>query len=42
VHKGVATVAGPFTDENERTVVAILARTVPGVAVVELRDAEPG
>jgi CBS domain-containing protein len=41
VHKAVATVAGPFTDENERTVVAILARTVPGVAVVELRDAEP-
>ncbi|MET0424269.1 MAG: CBS domain-containing protein [Actinoplanes sp.] len=29
---GVATVSGPFADDTERTVVSILARTVPGVS----------
>jgi CBS domain-containing protein len=31
VHEGTATVHGPFTDDAERTVVMILAGTVPGV-----------
>jgi CBS domain-containing protein len=34
VTRGVATVVGGFTDDNERAVVEILVRTVPGVAAV--------
>jgi CBS domain-containing protein len=41
VDKGVATVAGSFDGENDRTVVAVLTRTVPGVVAVDLTDAEP-
>jgi CBS domain-containing protein len=37
VHSGVATVTGPFPGDVERTVVAVLARTVPGVSEVELK-----
>ena len=40
VHKGNATVAGSFADENDRTVVTVLTRSVPGVTAVELTDAE--
>ena len=36
VHRGVATVSGRFDNDVERTVVAVLARTVPGVSAVEL------
>ncbi|GIF01760.1 CBS domain-containing protein [Paractinoplanes rishiriensis] len=33
---GVARIAGKFRDENEQAVVAVLARTVPGVAAVDI------
>jgi CBS domain-containing protein len=33
---GVARIAGEFDDETERAVVAVLARTVPGVAAVDV------
>lgn len=36
VEGGVATVAGEFGNETERAVVAVLARTVPGVAAVRV------
>jgi len=36
VDRGVATVTGPLDDDIERTVVAVLARAVPGVSAVEL------
>jgi CBS domain-containing protein len=36
VAKGVAAVQGPFIDEAERTVVSIMARTVPGVGAVHI------
>jgi CBS domain-containing protein len=36
VHRGVATVQGAYQDDTERTVVAVLARTVPGISAVEL------
>jgi len=36
VSGGVAHIAGEFADETERTVVAVLARTVPGVAAVDV------
>jgi CBS domain-containing protein len=39
VHRGVVTGTGSFTGEIERTVVAVLARTVPGVSAVELHAA---
>ena len=35
VTKGVAVIAGRYDDDAERTVVAVLARTVPGVVAVE-------
>jgi len=41
VHKGVASVAGLLSNETERTVVAVLARSVPGVTAVELTGAGP-
>jgi hypothetical protein len=34
VDRGVATVIGDYTDDTERAVVALIARTVPGVAAV--------
>jgi CBS domain-containing protein len=34
VDEGTATVRGPFTDDAEKTVVSIMARTVPGVSSV--------
>lgn len=37
VTDGVVTVAGPYDDEVERTVVGVLARSVPGVSAVEQR-----
>jgi CBS domain-containing protein len=42
VSHGVATVDGSFRDELERTVVSIIARTVPGVAGVQLVAASKG
>jgi CBS domain-containing protein len=36
VHGGVATVVGTYDDDTERQVVAVLARTVPGVAAVHV------
>jgi CBS domain-containing protein len=36
VHGGVATVGGEYADDMERHVVAVLARTVPGVAAVHV------
>jgi CBS domain-containing protein len=41
VHKGVASVAGSLQNETERTVIAVLTRSVPGVTAVDLPDAEP-
>jgi CBS domain-containing protein len=42
VDAGVATVHGRFPNEQQRTVVTVLARTVPGVATVHLDpDAAP-
>lgn len=38
VSDGVASVEGPFDDEIERTIVSIMARTVPGVAGIHLAD----
>ncbi|MEU8238994.1 CBS domain-containing protein [Actinoplanes missouriensis] len=35
---GVVTVSGDFPNEQQRTVVTMLARTVPGVAAVRLRE----
>lgn len=37
---GVVTVAGGFPNDQQRTVVALLARTVPGVAGVRLPEAD--
>ena len=39
VRADVARVAGEFADDTEQAIVVVLARTVPGVAAVEL---EPG
>jgi CBS-domain-containing membrane protein len=36
VHGGVATVTGSFDDDVQRTVVAVLARTVPGISTVDI------
>lgn len=36
VADGVATVDGSFDDETERSIVAVMSRTVPGVTGVEL------
>ena len=38
VTKGVATIYGYFDDENERRVVELLARTVPGVHAVRIQS----
>jgi len=35
---GVAHVDGPYKDDTERTIVSIMARTVPGVASVQLNE----
>jgi CBS domain-containing protein len=40
VQGGIATVTGGFDDETEKAVVAILARTVPGVAAVQVDTIE--
>ena len=34
VTAGAATIEGPFADDNEQTVVTVLARSVPGVIAV--------
>ncbi|BCJ49355.1 CBS domain-containing protein [Actinoplanes sp. NBRC 14428] len=39
VEGGVATVTGTFTSDTERAVVQVLARTVPGVALVRVHEA---
>jgi CBS domain-containing protein len=36
VKRGVATVTGDFDDDTERAIVAVLARTVPGVAAAHI------
>jgi hypothetical protein len=36
-----ATIDGPFGDENERTIVGVVARTVPGIAAVHLTEPAP-
>ena len=41
VEGGVATVAGDYDDDTERAVVAVLARTVPGVAAVKVTASAP-
>ena len=41
VEGGIATVTGEFDDDTERAVVAVLARTVPGVAAADLGEAAP-
>ncbi|GID27524.1 CBS domain-containing protein [Paractinoplanes brasiliensis] len=38
VRDGLVTVSGTFTDADERKIVAVLARTVPGVAAVRVED----
>jgi CBS domain-containing protein len=38
VDHGSATVSGSFADDNDRTVVAVLTRSVPGVTAVDLAD----
>lgn len=40
VHDGKAIVSGGYDDDAERTVVSIMARTVPGIAAVDLQDDE--
>ena len=40
VRGGIATVTGSYIDETEKAVVAILARTVPGVAAVQVHTVE--
>jgi hypothetical protein len=42
VEGGVARIAGDFDDATEQGVVAVLARTVPGVAAVDLGTAPAG
>ncbi|MET0420017.1 MAG: CBS domain-containing protein [Actinoplanes sp.] len=39
---GVATIVGAFADDTEQAVVVVLARTVPGVAAVDVSAADPG
>jgi CBS domain-containing protein len=41
VEGGVATVAGDYDDDTKRAVVAVLARTVPGVAAVKVTASAP-
>jgi CBS domain-containing protein len=41
VADGVARVEGAFIDEPERTIVTVIARTVPGVAAVRVRQPVP-
>jgi CBS domain-containing protein len=41
VEAGVAHVSGEFDDDTERGIVAVLARTVPGVAAVEVPSNRP-
>ncbi len=38
VDGGIATVTGEFADDIERAVVAVLARTVPGVSAVTVEE----
>ncbi|GID91559.1 CBS domain-containing protein [Amorphoplanes digitatis] len=38
VEDGVATVTGEFDDETERTVVTVMARTVPGIAAARIGE----
>jgi hypothetical protein len=39
VEVGIARVAGDFDDDTEQAIVTVLARTVPGVAGVDLTPA---
>jgi CBS domain-containing protein len=41
VDGGVAAISGDFTNDTERTVVTVLARTVPGISGVKLETATP-
>jgi CBS domain-containing protein len=41
VDGGIAAVSGDFTNDTERTVVTVLARTVPGISGVKLETAGP-
>ncbi len=41
VERGVARIAGDFDNESEQAIVAVLARTVPGVAAVDLSGVRP-
>ncbi|HEX5203841.1 CBS domain-containing protein [Paractinoplanes rhizophilus] len=41
VEGGIARVTGEFRDDTEQGIVAVLARTVPGVAAVDVAAAEP-
>jgi CBS domain-containing protein len=42
VEGGVAHVTGEFDDDTEQGIVTVLARTVPGVAAVDLSTSRPG
>jgi CBS domain-containing protein len=39
VVRGVATITGKYADDTERSVVAVLVRTVPGVVAVDVEEA---
>jgi CBS domain-containing protein len=41
VERGVARVIGDFDNESEQAIVAVLARTVPGVAAVDVGSVRP-
>jgi CBS domain-containing protein len=41
VRDGAVTIEGTYADDAERSIVAVLARTVPGVSTVHLRDRAP-
>lgn len=41
VTEAAATIDGPFDNETERTIVGVMARTVPGIAAVRLTEPAP-
>jgi hypothetical protein len=41
VSDAAATIDGPFDDETERTIVGVMARTVPGIAAAHLTEPAP-
>lgn len=41
VSDATATIDGPFDDETERTMVGVMARTVPGIAAVHMTEQAP-